>query len=74
MAEYRAELPPRADMETVTALREVGAVRFTFVVEADSRRSAIRDLTAEYEWRGLGRKWWDRHLSGRRGQGGADRG
>ena len=67
MTEYQAKLPWNADMETITALREVGAVRLMFEVEADSRRSAIRDLTAEYEWRGLDRDWWDRHLSGRRG-------
>ena len=67
MAEYRAILPPNVGMEIITALREVGAVVLVFEVEADSRRSAIRDLAAEYEWRGLDRDWWDRHLSGRRG-------
>lgn len=74
MTIYQAALPPTISSETVEALRELGEVRFTFVVNSEdldgaSRAAVVRALAEEYAWRGLTAEFWDRTLSGRRARG-----
>ena len=66
MPTYRAEMPPGVTPEHIELLRGLGAVRFVFEVEADSRRKVVRDLGNEYGWLGWDADWWGERLSGGR--------
>jgi hypothetical protein len=56
-----------ADGEIIEALRGVGGIKVIFEVEFPNRRTAIKELTAEFEWRGFGEDWWEENLAVYRG-------
>jgi len=63
---YTAKMPFHITQEDIEALRGLGSIEFVFSIEAPSREDAMRELDAEFEWRGFNKEWWRERLSGGR--------
>ena len=67
MTKYTARISDHSAMsDVVEGLRGVGSVELLFTCEYPSRREAIRDLSEQFGWMGMGEAFWDRSLSGKR--------
>lgn len=65
MTRYSAVLPAYLKDDDVEAVRGLGAVELVYLGDHRNRYEAVRDLSAEYGWRGLDSTFWEKALTAR---------